>query len=164
MEPVIETKRCPKCGVTKLRSEFHTRAGGRLQSYCKACASKATMAYHSKDRDKAAEYQRLYWQRNRDRLVSELNIRNNALKREVMDAYGGAWCHCCGETHLIFLALDHVEDDGAERRRAGEPQGKRLWRALRDQGYPAGFQVLCFNCNWAKSRGGCPHQKGLPMA
>jgi hypothetical protein len=25
------------------------------------------------------------------------------------------------------------------------------------ENYPAGYQVLCFNCNWAKSHGGCPH-------
>lgn len=37
--------------------------------------------------------------------------------------------------------------------------GPHLYRWLRRQGYPGGFQVLCANCNMAKDRpGGCPHQ------
>jgi hypothetical protein len=33
-----------------------------------------------------------------------------------------------------------------------------LHRWLKNSGYPPGFQVLCFNCNFAKHRKGqCPH-------
>jgi hypothetical protein len=35
-----------------------------------------------------------------------------------------------------------------------------VYRSLRNQGYPPGYQVLCHNCNWAKyAYGECPHQK-----
>jgi hypothetical protein len=90
------------------------------------------------------------------------------LKREVMDAYGGA-CVCCGETELVFLTIDHVNDDGAEHRReiAAEKgtnwaqAGRNTYRWLRDNGFPEGFQVLCANCNCGKQWNGgvCPHQE-----
>ncbi len=75
---------------------------------------------------------------------------------------------CCGETHEAFLAIDHVNEDGAaHRRELGMIPGKgfsstKFFRWLRDKGYPQDgrFQVLCHNCNFAKSHypGGCPHQ------
>jgi hypothetical protein len=76
-----------------------------------------------------------------------------------MDAYGGH-CACCGETELVFLSLDHLNDNGAEHRRQLREEGingNGLYRRLRQLDYPSGYQVLCFNCNWAKSHGGCPH-------
>ena len=88
------------------------------------------------------------------------------LKRQVMDAYGGR-CACCGETELIFLTIDHINNDGAEHRRqiAAEKGttwlqgGRETYRWLRDNGFPEGFQVLCANCNCGKHWNGgvCPH-------
>jgi hypothetical protein len=76
-------------------------------------------------------------------------------------------CRCCGETEHDFLALDHVNDDGAEQRRqlaaelGGLPTGERFYRWLARRGFPdIGLQVLCHNCNHAKRlRDGCPHQR-----
>jgi hypothetical protein len=36
--------------------------------------------------------------------------------------------------------------------------GYRAYRWLKDRGYPGGFRVLCHNCNFATTRGVCPHQ------
>lgn len=91
---------------------------------------------------------------------------NLKLKRQVMDAYGGH-CACCGETELMFLTIDHIDDNGAEHRRelaaargvthgqAGAP----TYRWLRDNNFPSGFQVLCANCNCGRQWNGgvCPH-------
>ena len=90
------------------------------------------------------------------------------LKREVMDAYGGA-CACCGEAELVFLTIDHIEENGAEHRRKMAAEsgaheysqaGARTYRWLRNNGFPKGFQVLCANCNCGKHWNGgiCPHQ------
>src|SRR3990172_5963982 len=38
-----------------------------------------------------------------------------ALRREVLDHYGGA-CACCGETTLEFLSLDHKNGGGTKHR------------------------------------------------
>jgi hypothetical protein len=93
------------------------------------------------------------------------------LKREVMNAYGGA-CTCCGETELVFLTIDHVDGNGAEHRREMAAErgngateysqaGARTYRWLRNNGFPEGFQVLCANCNCGKHWNGgvCPHQE-----
>jgi hypothetical protein len=84
------------------------------------------------------------------------------IRRETIDSYGGH-CSCCGETILEFLALDHINNDGADRRRKGEGGGSKLYARLRRAGYPQGdFQVLCHNCNMAKAMYGvCPHQETI---
>lgn len=86
-------------------------------------------------------------------------------KLECYAAYGGAFCACCGEDDLVFLTLDHMNNDGGEHRRqlSGKNKGYgglTFYRMLKRQGYPTGFQVLCFNCNVGRARNGgvCPHK------
>lgn len=91
-------------------------------------------------------------------------------KTEAIIAYGG-YCACCGEERIEFLALDHIYNDGAECKRAGEKTGSSRYRELKKQGFPKGrLQVLCANCNSAKGYYGyCPHDieakrlLGLPI-
>jgi len=75
-------------------------------------------------------------------------------------AYGGFECACCGETQKMFLALDHIKNDGANDRRNNAGSNGLYYRLKKDN-YPAGlFQVLCHNCNWGKYVNGgiCPHK------
>lgn len=84
------------------------------------------------------------------------------LKRAVITAYGGR-CECCGETEPEFLSLDHV-DGGGTKHRKKIGGGSRLWRWLRDAGWPkrcefGRLRILCMNCNTATRNGRtCPHQ------
>ena len=77
-------------------------------------------------------------------------------RKKAMDAYGGPICACCGETELVFLCIDHIENDGSSHRKTFKGS---IYRWLRKNKYPPGFQVLCHNCNWGKSHNGgiCPH-------
>jgi len=70
------------------------------------------------------------------------------------------YCKCCGEHTLEFLTLDHVDGGGnATRSREGHRGGPAQYRRLRREGWPPGYQVLCWNCNAAKGLyGNCPHQ------
>ena len=85
------------------------------------------------------------------------------LKAEVLGHYGGK-CACCGEAELMFLTIDHVDDNGADHRReVGDGTGfcgAEFYRWLRANDYPEGFQVLCANCNCGKQWNGgiCPHK------
>lgn len=83
-----------------------------------------------------------------------------ALRDAAYEAYGGKRCVCCGETTEQFLSIDHVHNDGAKHRRE-EMNGSStaIYRWLKKNGYPPGFQVLCMNCNFGKARNGgiCPH-------
>jgi hypothetical protein len=80
------------------------------------------------------------------------------VRLEVLNHYG-AVCACCGELRYEFLTIDHVNNDGAKHRRETK-MGAGICYWLKKNNYPDGFQVLCMNCNWAKSRyGGCPHKR-----
>ena len=95
---------------------------------------------------------------NENALTREKRARYK-LKKAVISAYGGQ-CVCCGESEIVFLAIDHIHNDGAEHRRE---IGPKIYRWLRQQGFPKdNFQVMCYNCNMAKelSEDGCPHRKG----
>lgn len=92
--------------------------------------------------------------------------RHVRLRAAALDAYGSK-CSCCGESESVFLVIDHVNNDGSEHRKELTKNGNRrsggslvTYRWLRDHNYPDGFQVLCHNCNYAKSVGGCPHRGG----
>lgn len=80
---------------------------------------------------------------------------------QALDAYGGRKCACCGETTIIFLTLDHINNDGAEQRKKNKGAGRNLASYLRKRGYPTGIQVLCYNCNCGRYRNGgtCPHKE-----
>ena len=82
---------------------------------------------------------------------------------EAFDAYGGRHCACCGESHIEFLSLDHIEGHGAAHRGQDDMKnirGSEFYRWLKKKGYPPGYQVLCMNCNSAKRQSGsCPHRR-----
>jgi len=83
---------------------------------------------------------------------------NAQAKLDVFAAYGGWRCECCGEDHIEFLTIDHINGGGRKDRERYKGTGA-FYRHLRSEGFPAGFRVLCMNCNFAKTRGElCPHE------
>lgn len=118
-----ETKVCTGCRRKKPLSEFHKKASSRDgHGYrCKDCANEG--------------------KRRRDR----------ELKRETFENYGGCTCAYpeCGVTDIDLLTLDHI--NGGGRRHRKEIGNGSVYRDLRDQGYPRGYQVLCRNHNCGKA-------------
>lgn len=90
--------------------------------------------------------------------VRSLNKEERArLKMDVFIAYSkGKPISCCecGYADLRALDIDHMNDDGAAKRRGlfGDrlSAGTTYYRWLRKNGYPSGYQILCRNCNWIK--------------
>lgn len=75
-------------------------------------------------------------------------------------------CNCCGERHIEFLAIDHINNDGYKHRKS-QGVGKELINWIIKNNFPNGFQILCFNCNWAKGQDYehlCVHQKEKVIA
>ena len=77
-------------------------------------------------------------------------------------SYGGK-CECCGEAHREFLTIDHVNGDGAAHRRAIGGKGRRLYVAIKAEGFPQDrYRLLCLNCNISLGfYGYCPHHPEL---
>lgn len=74
---------------------------------------------------------------------------NRELKRQALLRYGELRCGDCPEDHLECLTLDHINQDGATHRRA-DKNAHSLYAWLRRRGYPPGYRILCFNCNWKR--------------
>jgi hypothetical protein len=118
-------------------------------------------AYYASHGDERRAYQIPYQAAYRITHRGYSNMYNARLKMDVLNAYGGPVCACCGETLLEGLTIDHVNGDGAKHRRelGTSLGGSRFYSWLKKHGYPAGFQVLCFTCNVAKGTGDhCPHR------
>lgn len=94
-----------------------------------------------------------------DRESAQQKVMGQRLRMAALEAYGGAKCSCCGESHVEFLALDHINGGGNQMRKVHKT-GKEFYKWLRNNGYPEGFRVLCHNCNHSLgSYGYCPHNK-----
>ena len=69
-------------------------------------------------------------------------------------------CACCGENlSHVFLAIDHIRGRKSMKHKRGFG-GDKIYRWAIKNDYPEGLQVLCHNCNQARSimKGKCPHE------
>lgn len=78
----------------------------------------------------------------------------------IINGYG-CRCACCGLGDERFLTIDHVNNNGNRHRAELGGGNRRLLLQIINQGFPPEFQLLCFNCNCAKSTNGgvCPHEE-----
>jgi hypothetical protein len=84
------------------------------------------------------------------------------IRLEVIEKYGNK-CACCGCDNKYFLVIDHKNNDGGEERRElykNKSGASSSWYLkLRREPVRDDLQVLCHNCNMARSLyGKCPHQ------
>lgn len=126
-------------------------------------------AWNRANRDRFNENKRKSYQRNKrspnqQRVFANYQRHHARVRSEVYAAYGGAFCACCGESNLLFLTIDHTNNDGAAHRaeiwgKSRNGSGSALCGWLKKHGFPPGYQVLCYNCNCGKQRNGgtCPH-------
>lgn len=138
---VREFKACVKCDAAKpdnFRSLF-----------CAICQDKNRNEYVRQYNKRLGENGRSYAANYRAKI-----------KKETIDAYGGS-CGCCGEPRIEFLTIDHINNDGAEERRAMPgKRGVAFYTWLRKNGFPGKdrYAVLCINCNMAIGLWKyCPH-------
>lgn len=117
--------------------------------------------YRIKNRERILQQERdRYASKSKDwkaKVVLKNKKRRIKLRLEAIKKYGGK-CVCCGEKQLEFLCIDHINGGGNKHRKQMTTKSIGEW--LYTNKYPKGFQVLCFNCNSAKSAYKvCPHQK-----
>jgi len=107
-----------------------------------------------------------YYDKHRTKRIAAHKIAHQRLKLATFQAYSdlAPFCQCCQETAMEFLTIDHI--NGSDMRNAERTNGTHrdsgnaLYRRLKREGWPAGYRVLCLNCNFAIGHfSGCPHQK-----
>lgn len=137
--PVPSTKRCASCKKDKpYTREFwgpdKRSSSGLSDGWCRRCIT---------------EYSK---------------IRNREERLNALIAYGNGTpdCACCGDGRYEFLTLDHINGGGNQHRLAvtgSKKGGAGVFRWLRLNNYPPGFQVLCYNCNMGRAANGgkCPY-------
>lgn len=156
------TRTCTKCkkSLPSTDEYFYKSLKGSsgLKSWCIDCFKQYAEDNHDKISRRMMEYRKS----NHQRIAESSAAKRSELKRLVIGHYGGK-CACCGEEQIEFLTIDHMNNDGSKHRKSlgiRKGGGVKFYRWLRNNKFPPGFQVLCFNCNATKYLFGvCPHQR-----
>lgn len=180
----METKRCPKCKKHLPLSNFNRKniKTGTLQSWCKSCSRNAqktpkykqtTKEYYINHREeilkrqkerskliskeKKSEYQRKWKLNNKEKAKEVAKRYKNSLREKFINMYGNK-CSCCGETHIEFLTIEHINGQAGIERNKKE-SGATAYKTAIQEYHPDLYDVLCWNCNCSKGRYGyCPHE------
>lgn len=165
---LVEEKKCRVCLEPKAIEQFRllkNRGRTYRSNRCIGCESIQNREYHQRDEVKEMVRQNM----RRFRKNNPEHVRASGRKwakqtrerhrAKVYAAYGDK-CVCCGESEVLFLSIDHVNNDGKVERKT-KPQGSLYSRLIRAK-FPKIYQLLCWNCNLGKHRNGgvCPHQMG----
>jgi uncharacterized Zn finger protein (UPF0148 family) len=156
------TWRCPDCALAYMQ-EYKRKDKARHVQYVRDYRARLGDAYRAytvkRYHDGIAKMTAEQLAAFRQAQALKTRQRHKRDKDAAYKAYGGYRCACCGVTGECFLTIDHVNNDGAEMRN-NRVHGHSGWFYgwLRRNGYPAGFQILCWNCQWGKKiHGTCPH-------
>ena len=143
---------CPRCKEEKDISEF-TFSTGTQHSWCRPCRNTHKNIWAAKNPAKTRENHARYYKDNLQYVKQKSKDNRVKLKYTVLEHYskGKPKCVICGEQDIIVLCIDHVNGHGQEhRRQIGRVGGSAFYTWLIINGFPKGFQVLCFNCNMRK--------------
>jgi hypothetical protein len=80
-------------------------------------------------------WERAHYERNRGPELERTKQRNNALRLEVLEAYGHR-CACCGESIAEFLAVDHLNGRGGKNLKELNLTGRAFYLWLKQHGFP----------------------------
>ncbi len=112
---------------------------------------------YQKNKERKKENQLLWNEKNKKRLKEYQRLWHQERRLICINRLGGK-CACCGETEPAFLAIDHIDNNGNVHRKTMGSGHTMICGWLIKNNFPPGFQVLCHNCNMAKSFSGqCPH-------
>jgi len=162
--PAEPTKRCSQCGEVKPLDDFYHRSRSKDQHsvWCKSCSDKYRQSWreNNQDREQLRTHER--YLRLKDKICRYNREKSQQLKISLVAHYSNNTnrCACCSEPDIRFLTIDHINGSGNQHRKSiGRRSGSTFYRWLIKAGMPEGFQVLCYNCNNARTwYGTCPHQ------
>lgn len=114
-------------------------------------------AYYWANRERCIQYLKKYRAGHERQYTSLIRLagyeRRHFLKLQVLSHYsnplGIPICNNCGEMDVDVLCLDHIKGGG---RKHMDKLTMTLYNWVVRNNFPAGFQVLCANCNLRKAR------------
>lgn len=173
-------KTCRICGTTGVDQFYvNRRMKDGLDTKCKGCRKvdyyalqeyykQASRDYYQAHKAYFEEHNKKYYRDNRTKRRADFDMWSKELKFETLRHYsnGKPKCSCCRENIILLLTLDHIDGSGSRHRKAGSGGGINFYSKLRKQGFPVGYQVLCFSCNTGRYLNGgiCPHQRKIPCS
>jgi hypothetical protein len=114
--------------------------------------------HYQANRGRYREWNRQWAAANPERAAEQNRAKAGAyyarLRAKVLDRYGTA-CACCGGTDR--LGIDHIDGNGGEHRKelfGSQRAGIHMYLWLQRNGFPDGYQTLCYWCNRSKGKGG----------
>ena len=137
----------------KRRTEFDYKAWYQ-QKITDPCFIADRKQYYQDNKEYFKQKSRECYARTREKVAAKAADR----RLQCLHHYSGnpPKCACCGESTVQFLAIDHIDGGGLAHRK--QIKTMTIFHWLIKNNFPDGFQVLCHNCNMAKScYGRCPH-------
>jgi hypothetical protein len=154
--PEYKEMPCRLCKKVERMPESRSKRSGA--NICRECLSLRQKEWASK---------------NKHKVKITCNRFQRKLRREILEHYSNsspAKCNKCGELRYGCLELDHIKNDGAKHQKRlyekihGENNSDRqymayrgmsasIYRDIKNNGYPKGYQILCANCHRMKTRG-----------
>jgi len=158
---ILKSGKCKTCDYARKKNKKH-RDVWRSQGLCTLCGKrKPDEGFVTCSKCRKENYARhCEYKKNNKKATNEWSKKRRRKERlDVLTHYsqGAPRCACCGERTVQFLCIDHINGGGNSHRKQGIGS-IYPWLLVHD--FPEGFQVLCHNCNSAKSYYGiCPHQQ-----
>lgn len=92
---------------------------------------------------------RNYFLERKDYYHEKKRKENLELKLEIFSFYSDnkMKCRFCEEKRIECLQLDHIHNNGGKERKELRRRGTNMYRWLKLNGFPEGYQILCANCN-----------------
>jgi len=103
--------------------------------------NKNTKRWREVNKDKRKEICSKWREANKERINKNVKERRDKLKLIVFDIYGGAKCNVCGCEDIYKLCVSCVNKEILPKHGRND-----IYKWLKHQGYPKGFQIICFDC------------------
>jgi len=139
--------------ILKKNREWYKKNKDKVKAYCEEHREERTeymRGWRNRNREKIHEYNtspsrkkyRREWERK-----NRIKIRYEVLKHYSSLDY--PICNACGIDDIDVLCIDHIKGGGKEERKQWG-NGSIFYKKLKKEGFPPGYQVLCWNCNHKK--------------
>lgn len=110
------------------------------------------LANKERTRERRKQYSIKWRAEHPDRVDDQQARFREKVRQEVYGYYsqGTFSCARCGIKDRDVLCIDHINNGGKQHVKVIGRFGTNFYRWLRQQGFPPGYQVLCWNCNHKK--------------